>query len=302
MIRDPLRMLEALYDSWTATTAATPDMTLDEVREMFDHWGDVTAEPGGVDYVEGSLGDVATLWALPREREGNGVLLCFHGGGYVAGSPWSHRKLYGHVARATGCRAAIIDYARAPEHPHPAPVEDVVRAWAGLLNAGEAQPGEVAFVGDSAGGALTITAMLLARSRGLPLPAAAVPIAPYIDMEATGESYNTNAAKDRLGDRDATLQFVSTFMGDGDRRDPLASPLYADLAGLPPILIQTGGDDVLLSESERFHALAFAAGVDCTLEVEPGMQHVYHFLAGRAHEADAAIARIAAWLKPRLGS
>ena len=160
----------------------------------------------------------------------------------------------------------------------------------------------MAFVGDSAGGALAITTLLRARDLGLPLPAAALALAPYLDLEARGATYDSNAEVDILGNRESTLQFVELFLGPGgNRHDPLASPLYADLAGLPPILLQTGGDDVLLDDSRQFLALAKAAGVAISLEVSPGQQHVFHFLAGVEPEADAAIARAGAWLRGKLG-
>ena len=294
-------VLKQLYAGWLGCIAADPDMPLDQIRNLFEHWGDVTAEPGGVDYSEDVVGGIPALWALPKERAADRTLLCFHGGGYVLGSMFSHRKLYGHFAKATGCAALIVNYARAPENRHPGPVNDCAAAYAGLLQDRGAGPAQVAFVGDSAGGALALTTMLRARELGLPLPAAVVAMAPYLDLEATGGTYDTNDAVDVLGARDATLKFVEVFLGpDGNRHDPLASPLYADLAGLPPILLQTGGDDVLLDDSRRFHQLAQAAGVDAVLEVSAGQQHVFHFLAGLAPEADAAIARAGAWLRGKL--
>ncbi|WP_374414706.1 alpha/beta hydrolase [Novosphingobium colocasiae] len=289
--------LQELYAGWVARTTARPDMPLEDVRALFEHWGDVTAEPRGIDYVEDAIGGLPALWVLPKGADDTRVLLCFHGGGYVLGSMYSHRKLYGHFAKAAGCRALIVDYRRAPENLHPGPVNDCAAAYHGLLETGIA-PSRVAFVGDSAGGALAITTLLRARELGLPLPGRVLAMAPYLDLEATGETYDTNAAVDALGARAATLAFVDVFMGpEGDRHDPLASPLYADLSGLPPLLIQTGGDDVLLDDSRRFHALARAAGVDATLEVSPGQQHVFHFLAGVSPVADAAIARAGEWLK-----
>lgn len=294
--------LRDLYAGWMAITHANPDMSIDAIRGLFEHWGDVTTEPGGVDYVEDVVGGVDAMWALPKQRADDRVLLCFHGGGYALGSMYSHRKLFGHFAKAVGCRALTLNYRRAPEHIHPGPVEDAVAGYRGLIEALGIAPDRVAFVGDSAGGALAITALLLARDRGLALPAASLAIAPYLDLEATGETYVTNAQVDALGDRDATIAFSSVFLGpDGDRRDPLVNPTYADLGGLPPILVQTGGDDVLLDDSRRFAARAQSVGADVRLEVAPGMQHVYHFLAGVEPQADASIARAALWLRERLG-
>jgi len=302
MTNEKLKPLEDLYASWARSMAQNPGMSIDEIRELFEHWGDVTAEPGAVDYIEVDAGGIEAMWAVPKKCTLGRVMLCTHGGGYVLGSMYSHRKLYGHFAKAVGCRALIANYRRAPENPHPGPVNDVVRAYRWILHGEKIEARHVAFVGDSAGGALAITAMLRARQIGLPLPAASIPLAPYIDTEALGSSYDTNAGRDQLGSRDGTLQFMNLFMGEkGDRHDPLANPLFADLTGLPPMLIQVGGDDVLLDDSRRFHANAAAAGVPIELEVAPAMQHVYHFLAGNAPEADRAVAKAAAWIRSRLG-
>lgn len=296
---DPLKNL---YASWMASTHANPDMELDKVRDLFEHWGDVTTEPGGVDYVEDEVGGIGAMWALPKQRSDEAVLLCFHGGGYVLGSMYSHRKLYGHFAKAARCRALILNYRRAPEHLHPGPVQDCVSAYRALLEGGGADPGKIAFVGDSAGGALAITSALLARDNGLPLPAACLALAPYLDLDATGSTYDTNAELDALGDRDATIAFGRVFLGpDGSTRDPLVNPVHGDLRGLPPMLLQTGGHDVLLDDSRSFAEAAKAAGTDVTLEVAPGMQHVYHFLAGTEPQADASITRAAEWLREKLG-
>jgi epsilon-lactone hydrolase len=295
-----LQSLEDLYAGWAKTMRERPNMPLEEIRELFEHWGDVTREPRGVDYLEVDAGGIEAMWAVPKGSAQNRALLCLHGGGYVLSSMYSHRKLYGHFAKAVGCRALVLNYRRAPEHPFPGPVNDAVLAYRWLLSQGF-EPRHIAFLGDSAGGTLAISSLLLAREQGLPLPAASTPLAPYLDVEALGASYDSNFGKDKLGSRDATLEFIKLYLGEtGNRRAPLANPLFADLRGLPPMLIQVGGFDVLLDDSRQFAAKAREAGVDVTLEVSPEMQHVFHFLAGAAPEADAAIARSAAWVKPLL--
>jgi acetyl esterase/lipase len=294
-------VLKELYRGWIETLGANPDLPIDKVRQLFEHWGDVTGEPGGVDYLEVVANGVPALWAIPHDAAPDRAILATHGGGYVVGSRYSHRKLFGHIAKAVGVRTLIIDYRRAPEHLHPAPVEDAVISYEWLLDQGFS-PDHLALTGDSAGGALAITTLLLLRDSGLPLPAASVPISPWTDLEITGETVTTNHDKDVFVKRHLIETMSATYLGEqGVRKDPLASPLYADLAGLPPLYIQTGGDETLLDDSRRIVDAARAAGVDVTFQVYPEMQHIFQFLAGTAPEGDAAVRDLARWLRPRLG-
>ena len=293
--------LKTLYRGWVAAMQADPEMPLDELRRRFEHWGDITGEPGGVDYIETDAGGVPSMWATPKGCPESRVLLCAHGGGYVVGSMYTHRKAYGHVAKAVGCRALIVNYGRAPENIHPGPVDDMVKAYKWLLDQG-IQSDHIAFIGDSAGGGLAVTTILRAREKGLPLPAATMPLSPWLDMDARGETFETNRDRDVLVSRDVIATMAGTFLGEGgSRNDPLANPLHAELRGLPPMYIQTGADETLLSDSRDLADLARRSDVEVTLEVVPEMQHVFQFLAGVAPEADAAIARLANWVRPHLG-
>lgn len=293
--------LVTLYRSIVGPLAARPDMPLDEVRAIMEHLGDATGEPGGVDYIETDAGGVPALWAVPKGSVEDRALLCSHGGGYVAGSMYTHRKLYGQFAKAVGCRALIVHYRRAPENAHPGPVDDMVKAYRWLLEQGIAA-NHIAFVGDSAGGGLAITTMLRAREKGLPLPAAAMPLSPWIDMEATGGTFETNREKDAIVARDLILGMAAALLGEnGNRRDPLANPTHGDLHGLPPIYIQVGGHETLLDDSRTLAEALRRADVETKLDVHPEMQHVFHFLAGVAPEADDAIRQLAAWVRPKLG-
>jgi monoterpene epsilon-lactone hydrolase len=293
--------LKKLFQDFSAQRAANPEMPLDDLRRMFEHLGDVTGEPRAVDYIEVDAFGVQALWAAPKGAAQDRAILCTHGGGYVTGSMYSHRKVYGHLAKAAGCRALILDYARAPEQAHPGPVDDCVRGYRWLLDQG-VRPSHIALVGDSAGGALAVTTLLRARERGLPMPAATMPLSPWIDMEASGESFETNRQRDALVSADVIKVMATTFLGEcGNPKDPLANPLFADLKGLPPMYIQVGGDETLLDDSRKLADAARRAGVDVRIEIEPGMQHGYQFLAGTAREGDQAIQKLAAWVRPKLG-
>jgi epsilon-lactone hydrolase len=293
--------LATLYKGWIAGLSANPQMPLDELRAMFEHWGDVTAEPGGVDYIETDAAGVPALWAAPKACIEDRVLLCSHGGGYVCASMYSHRKVYAHFAKAIGCRALIVHYGRAPENVHPGPVNDMAKAYRWLLDQGIA-PNHIALTGDSAGGGLAITTILRAREQGLPVPAATMPLSPWLDMEVAGGTFETNKDHDVLVSREIVQGMATTFMGEnGDKRDKLANPLLADLRGLPPAYIQVGSYETLLDDSRALAEALRRADRDVKLEEYPEMQHVFHFLAGVAPEADEAIAKLAAWVRPKLG-
>jgi epsilon-lactone hydrolase len=293
--------LAALYTSWVERMAAAPDMDLATMRSMFEEWHLPTAEPDDVNYREVDAGGVPAMWCIPAGGADDRAIIWTHGGGYVVGSMHSHRKVAGHLAKASGVPVLVIDYRRAPENPHPAPVEDAVAAYRWLVADQGIAPEHIATTGDSAGGGLCTAMVLALRDAGDPLPAAIMPISPFYDMEASGDSVTANAERDALVQRDILLAMAGMFLGEASARDPLANPLHADPAGLPPMLIQVGGAETLLDDSTRFAAQATDAGVECTVEVYPDMQHVFHFLAGRAPEADEAIAAMAAWVRPKLG-
>lgn len=209
--------------------------------------------------------------------------------------------MYGHFAKVIGCRALIVHYRRAPEHVHPGPVNDAATAYRWLLDQG-IQPGHIAVTGDSAGGGLAIATVLRARDQGLPLPAAIMPLSPWLDMEGTGATLETNRDKDLIVSRDMLVVMARMFLGEaGDKHDPLANPLRGNLEGLPPIYIQVGENEALLDDSRRLAEAAQRAGVDTRLDIFPEMQHVFHVLAGHAPEADDAIRKLADWVRPKLG-
>ncbi|MGE0337429.1 MAG: alpha/beta hydrolase [Gammaproteobacteria bacterium] len=292
--------IDLLFDSFNAALAANPQMPLEDLRDMLEKCGDLARDPGGVDYLEAEADGVPCLWAVPRGCREDRVLLALHGGGCVTGSRFSHRKMFAHLAKAVGCRALIVDYRRAPENPHPAQVDDSLKCYQWLLGQG-IKPHHIATVGDSAGGNLCTTVVLAARDRKLPLPAAVMPLSPWYDMEATAKSFETNAKVERLISREMSLGMSQLFIGSTSPKDPLVNPLYADFKGFPPLYIQVGGFEAILDDSLRVAERAKAAGVDCRCDVYPEMQHVFQFMAGKAPEADDAISKLAAWVKPKLG-
>lgn len=291
---------EAVQQHWAAGRKAIEQGTHDTDQELADHrWAELTTEPPNVDYL--SVPGRQALWIVPHNATTDRVLLCLHGGGFVGGSRYSHRKLFAHLARAAGARALAIDYPLAPGQTHPAPVDAAVDAYRWLLDQ-DIAPGHIVFTGDSAGGGLTITTQLRARSRGLPLPAGAMPFSPWVDFEATGTSYDTNRDRDAYFHRDLVRGLARIFVGpDGSLRDPFVNPLYGDLTGFGPIYIQVGGDEVLLDDARQLAEAAEKAGVEVRLDVFPEMQHTFQMAAGRAPEADDAVQRMGRWARAVLG-
>lgn len=300
MISTQANALTELYKNWTAKMA-TGTMELPEMRTMFEEWGTLATEPTGFSYTTVSLGGVPCLEAAETGTPDNGrVLLCFHGGGFVGGSAESHRKMFSHIAKAVGCKAIIVDYARTPENPHPGIVRQCTAVYSALLDQGY-EPQHIAMIGDSAGGNLATAVPLNAHHEGLAIPGACVPLSPWYDMEPTGETFVTNANVDAFVSPDAVRLMAGMYLGVADPCDPGVNLLHTDPSDLPPMLIQVGGHEALLDDSRRFYERAKAAGVDVTLQVFPEMQHVFQLMSGKAPEADDAIGKIAQWLRPKLG-
>lgn len=295
----PSKQSEAVRRRWEAARLAMAHPG-DEGPDD-ESWGDLTAEPRGVDYLETEAGGLPAMWAVPKQASQDRVLLCLHGGGFVSGSIYTHRKMFGHLAKAAGVRALLAGYRLLPEGGmYPVPLTDAESAYRWLLDQGIAA-GHIAFAGDSAGGWLALAMQLRARDQGLPLPAAAILISPLTDMEASGDSYEANRGKDPFFDRELVRGLALGFIGGAcDPGDPMVSPLHADLTGLSPLYIQAGGDEALLDDASRLHQNAGKAGVDVRLDVFPGMLHTFQMAAGRAPEADQAIRELADWVRPRL--
>lgn len=208
----------------------------------------------------------------------------------------THRNLMGRISRSAEARVLGVNYRLAPEFPAPAALEDATAAYRWLLTNHASAP-HIAIAGDSAGGGLSLSTLVALRDATDPLPAAAVCLSPWIDMEATGDSMTTKATIDPVNHRDGLLKNAERYLRDGNRKAPLASPLYADLTGLPPLLIQVGEAEVLLDDSKRVAERAKSFGVDVDLEVWPEMIHVWQLFAAVLPEAQQAIRHIGAFIR-----
>jgi acetyl esterase/lipase len=226
------------------------------------------------------------------------ALLYLHGGAYQIGSPATLRHLVALLSGVAQARALSLDYRLAPEHPFPAAVDDAAAAYRWLVAEGT-DPARIAVAGDSAGGGLALGTLVALRDAGEPMPAAAVLLSPWTDLALTGESLRTRAAVDMMVKPGSMHQTAAAYLAGEDPRHPYASPLYADLRGLPPLLIQVGDAEIILDDSTRVAARAREAGVDVTLEVWDEMPHVFHAFAGLLPESDQAIERIGDWLQHR---
>jgi acetyl esterase/lipase len=295
--------------------AATPlDLVIERIRGVYRGWNRSTSVAQmRIDWDAAFSADIAPIlhhhilvagvdaeWIAGSNAPRNKAILYFHGGGFRLGSVSSHRELIARISEACRCRVLAINYRLAPEYHFPAPLEDALAAYGGMLEQG-LKPQDVAFVGDSAGGNLVLTTMLGLRGRGLPLPAAGVLMSPWTDLAATGETYVSRAAADPIHQRPMIAALARNYLGeDGDPRDPLASPLYADLTRLPPLLIQVGDRETVLADSTMLAGRARAAGIDVELQVWDGMIHAFQMFGKELPEARRAITSIAEFLKRHL--
>jgi len=266
---------------------------LDRLSEMGPPPSDATFEPL-------EIGGRPAAWIQADAASAERTLLYLHGGGYCVGSLKSHRGLATDLSRAAGARVLLLDYRLAPEHPFPAAVDDAVAAYRALLEQG-ADARRLAIGGDSAGGGLTAATLLALRDADLPLPAAAVLLSPWLDLSLSGASMDACAERDPMVQRAPLQRMADAYLAGADPRAALASPLFADLRGLPPLLIHVGTAETLLDDATRFAARARAAGIDVTLEAWDDMVHVWHAFAFLLPEARAANTAIGAFLRERLG-
>jgi monoterpene epsilon-lactone hydrolase len=240
---------------------------------------------GGVDGIEVTIEGTAA----------DNVILYFHGGVYVIGTAVASVPLVSEVVRRAGAKAITLDYRLAPEHPYPAAVEDARAAYEELLAQG-IDPGQIAFAGESAGGGLVVATLLALRDAGTPLPSGGFLMSPYVDLTLSGETLADREAVDPILSPAGLRARVPDYVAGADAADPLISPIFGDLSGLPPLLIQVGSHEILLSDAIRLAARAALSDVSVTLEVTPGVPHVFQGFAGLLDEAGAALDRAADFL------
>jgi epsilon-lactone hydrolase len=251
-----------------ATEIAQRRRDIDARGQQFGLPNDVTSE-------KISAGGVPAEWTITTGADRGSAILYLHGGGYVIGSLDSHRHLVAEVGRASAARTLAIDYRMAPEHPFPAAVQDALAAYRFLLDSG-IRPGRICIAGDSAGGGLVVAAMLAIREAELPQPGCGWCISPWVDLTCAGASMLDNAARDPTVQKAGVLEMAETYLAGADPRSPHASPIFGDLRGLPPLLIQVGSVETLLDDALALARVAGLADVHADLQVWPEMIHVWH--------------------------
>jgi len=281
---------------WRALLPADPDAPIEDLRAAYERFTADFPLPADARVDEVDAGGVPALWVSTPGAATDGAVMHLHGGGFLIGSPRVYREMAVRMSRACGLRVLVIDYRLAPEHPFPAAVEDAAKAYRWLLTQ-VSSPSRIALSGDSAGGGLTLSTLLTARDSGLPLPSAAAVLSPWVDLEATGETIVTRADVDPIVSRDLLLNMAGAYLAGQDARAPLASPLHADLGGLPPLLIQVGTRETLLDDAIRLADRARGAGVDVTLDVVEDLPHVFTLFASFLPEAQTAIERMGAFIE-----
>jgi acetyl esterase/lipase len=257
-------------------------------RSRVDRWGWLFINPGGVTTETTWVGPLESDWIYPPKADPGRVVLYLHGGGYMTGSRGTHRSLAAEVAVAGRAQALLIEYRLSPENKFPGALDDALFAYRWLLERGT-DPQKLSVAGDSAGGGLTMALMIAARDQGLPLPASAVLFSPWTDLAGTGSSYHRLASVDPMLSPEGLDEMAAAYAGTEDLRHPLISPLYADLHGLPPVLIQVGGNEILLDDSVRLAQAIQQAGGQVRLQLFPNMWHVFQFFGGWMRESRQAV-------------
>ena len=275
-----------------------------DIPSLRKRWEKIAARSRSIDglrikYVE--VAGVECEWLVPRNCGDAPVLLYLHGGAYVSGSARTHRTMVSYLAKVAGMRAILPNYRLAPEDPFPCGLDDCVAVYRQLLGEG-ISPENVVIAGDSAGGGMTMATLLTLREAGDPLPAAAVLISPWLDLTASGESAQTRNEQDPLFRAEEMPKAAQHYAPVELHRDPRVSPVFADVHGLPPLLIHVGDHEILLSDSTRLTQKVSEAGGSVHLKVWPEMWHVFHYFVRRMPEANRALDSMGQWLADHMGT
>lgn len=290
------QQLQAIVQMLKSQPLINPNASIQETRAAFEEMASKFSVDVAIKRDAIGAGGVKAEWVSAPDVDAGRAVLYLHGGGYVLGSINTHRALAARLGRAARARVLVIDYRLAPEHPHPAAVEDSVAAYRWMLTQG-LKPARIAVAGDSAGGGLTVATLVAIREAKLALPAAGACLSPWVDLEGIGESMTTKAEVDPIVQKAGLVQMAAAYLGGKDPRTPLAAPLYADLFGLPPLLIQVGTAETLLDDASRLAERARKAGVKVAYEPWEHMIHGWHLFAPMLDEGQQAIDRIGAFVR-----
>ncbi len=282
------------------TTSVDEQTDLTKLRAQVERGGGFWGKlPKGFELAPIDIDGLDAEWMYPPNTDKSKAILYFHGGGLVLGSISAHRSIVAKFVQDTGIGAMLFDYALAPENPYPAGLNDSLKVYQHMLDNG-IKPENIAFMGDSGGGNLVYATMLALKEKNIPLPGAAVSLSAWTDLTNSGESWQFNDEKDTLCWKEAQKVFSGYYCVDNDPKNPLISPLFGDLSGLPPLLMFAGGDEGMLSDTTRFAEKAKSAGVDVTLRVGEGLFHCYPACAPIFPEATEAKDEICTFIKEKL--
>jgi monoterpene epsilon-lactone hydrolase len=274
------------------------DADFKKIRRQISRLSTLMIPAFGVRVDVDKINDLHAEWLTPKDRMDSKLLLYLHGGGYVVGGCDMHRQMVSHIARAGRIRALLPEYRLSPEHRFPAAIDDAVSTYRTLLGMG-IKAEDIIIGGDSAGGGLAVGSLLALRDAGDPLPAAAVLLSPFLDATGSGESMQNRKDRDPLFYPEGLPHVVDHYCEPHQRRFPQISPVFADIEGLPPMFIQVGDDEILLSDSERLADQCVAAGIDVELQIWPEMWHVFQMFVGKMPEARRAIKQMGTYMQSR---
>lgn len=289
--------MEILIKQLRQFQASQAEPSVEEMRKGLEQLASLQKLPKDVKCEPVNAGGVPAEWITVPRVVGQNVILYLHGGGYTGGSIRTHRDLAARISRVSKAHVLIIDYRLAPEHPFPAALEDTIAVYRWLISTEGIRPDNLIIVGDSAGGGLTIATLVKLRDEGIALPAAAICLSPWTDLACTGESMKSKAESDPFITPEGCKFMADKYLKGADPYNPLASPLYANLKGLPPMLIIVGTSEILLEDSILFAKRAKAAGVDVKLDIWEDMIHVFPAFAGFVPESRQAVEKIGEFIQ-----